>query len=41
MAVTGMSDEFVIAPEFHMAIFAFLFFMTQEAHGIVKESRWL
>ncbi len=41
VVVPRVPDELVIAPKLFMAIFAFVSFMTQEAHGIVKAGRWL
>jgi hypothetical protein len=41
MGVPGVPDHFVIARKLFMAIFAFVLFMTQEAHGIAKVAAWL
>ena len=41
VVVPGVPDELVIASKLFMAVFTFVSFMTQEAHGIVKAGRWL
>lgn len=38
MGVSGVPDKFVIATKSFMAVLAFVFFMTQESHGLLKNA---